>query len=573
MCLRILIVARVLGACLRFRALVWRVCVFFVEAIGVVCAPRLLFTCWGVGACLSCECVIWGVWLIVAGFHVGVRGKAAGRVVRCGAKPGGCRLTGADGELTPHFASVAEGEAFLAEQEAAQRGGFTAGAGDGEAKTATLTECGDGSGLAVDAAGRWYRDDELVENMVEAVRDDGETVVLTGDDGVSVVSDGNTNIYVRGGSFGDLINVGYHSDYDTEDEIMSVVNDARVDRAFGLVVSQVGGDASIRVMGDYVEPGNPTHVTPSYVEDLWNRASVGVASGETKIVSMMGEARVGMLTGKARVGQMSGESRINTVESGGGVNYMLGRAHVGEVRSHRREDGYMEHGRIGTMTGEASVEIVRDSGFVGEVRERASVHGVFSGGRVMEVKDDARVNMVVSGGVVEHVTDNARVGEVWRGGGVDKVDGKGAAVMNVGSGGRVGLVTGGATVVDVGSSDASEACVVGSVDSSSKVSLIDCWADVTYECGESNMSPARAREFVAKRLHDDATGIGGECLARANGDNPYSRSNVRLRVRDAQGRVVDVPDVDGVLRELVEVDDDEREMMWEHMMGSPDSNR
>ena len=39
---------------------------------------------------------------------------------------------------------------------------------------------------------------------------------------------------------------------------------------------------------------------------------------------------------------------------------------------------------------------------------------------------------------------------MWRGGSVDKVDGKGAAVMNVGSGGRVGAVTGGATVVDAG---------------------------------------------------------------------------------------------------------------------------
>ena len=124
---------------------------------------------------------------MVAGFHVGVRGKAAGRVVRCGAKPGGCRLTGADGEPTPHFSSLSEGEAFLAEQESAQRGGFTAGAGDGEAKTAALTECGDGSGLAVDAAGRWYRDGALVENMVETVREDDETVVLAGDDGVSVV--------------------------------------------------------------------------------------------------------------------------------------------------------------------------------------------------------------------------------------------------------------------------------------------------------------------------------------------------------------------------------------------------
>ena len=153
----------------------------FVVAIGVVCAHRLLFTCWGVSARLSCDRVIG-------------------------------RLTGADGEPTPHFASLSEGEAFLSEQEAAQRGGFTAGAGDGEAKTAALTECGDGSGLAVDAAGRWYRDGALVENMVEAVRDDDVIVVLAKGDGASVISDGNTNVDVRGGSFGALVNVGYHPD-------------------------------------------------------------------------------------------------------------------------------------------------------------------------------------------------------------------------------------------------------------------------------------------------------------------------------------------------------------------------
>ena len=45
-----------------------------------------------------------------------------------------------------------------------------------------------------------------------------------------------------------------------------------------------------------------------------------------------------------------------------------------------------------------------------------------------------------------------------------------------------------------------------------------------------------------------------------------------LRVRECD-RVRDVPDVDGVLCELAEVDDDERELMWECMMGSPNSNR
>lgn len=61
----------------------------------------------------------------MAGFHIGVRGKAAGQVVRCAAREGACKLTGADGEPTPHFASIADGEAYLAEQENAEKGGFT----------------------------------------------------------------------------------------------------------------------------------------------------------------------------------------------------------------------------------------------------------------------------------------------------------------------------------------------------------------------------------------------------------------------------------------------------------------
>ena len=71
----------------------------------------------------------------MAGFHVGVRGKAAGRVVRCSAKAGACKLMGADGAPTPHFASPAEGEAFLADRDAASRGGFTVRAGGGSERT------------------------------------------------------------------------------------------------------------------------------------------------------------------------------------------------------------------------------------------------------------------------------------------------------------------------------------------------------------------------------------------------------------------------------------------------------
>ena len=143
--------------------------------------------------------------------------------------------------------------------------------------------------------------------------------------------------------------------------------------------------------------------------------------------------------------------------------------------------------------------------------------------------------------------------------------------MNVGSGGRVGVVTGGGVVVGVGVSGAIEPCVVELVGSSSRVSLLDCWAGVMCECGGSDVSVARAREFVVERLSDDATGIGGVCLVCAYGDNPFERSNVCLRVCDAEGRVVDVPDVDGVLSVLIGVVDDECGLVWGSMMGSADS--
>ena len=540
---------------LRCAACVWGV---FLAAIVVLLGERVE-PCWR-GLSRARVLFSYGVvevFLVAVKWHVNGENKPG----KCVAPAGRCPF-GAD---TPHYGTKREAQAAAEELIARESAGF-----GGEAKARSLTCCPGGSGLAVDAAGRWYRDGVLVEDMVEAVNDEGEPVMFTDEDfRGSVVSDAQTDVRIHAGKIDDLVNVGCYS----EDMNMSMIGgDASVNRAFGVSVNYVGDNAHVSLMGDYWEPGDESSFpTSSQVEDVRDHAVIDAVGGETRIFGMMGYGNIGVLTDSASVDEMSDRSHIRTVDSGS-VDYMMGNASVSNVCSRRRADGSMAHGRIGDMSGESSAGTVRDYGFVGEVRESATVDGVFSHGRVMVARDNARVNLVASGGVVEHVTGDARVGEVWRGGIVDKVDGKGAAVMNVGSGGRVGAVTGGATVVDVGSSDASEACVVESVDSSSKVSLIDCWADVTYECGEVDVSPARAREFVVKRLHDDATGIGSACLERANGDNPYSRSNVRLRVRDADGRVVNVPDVDGVLRELVEVDDDEREMMWESMMGSPDGD-
>ena len=50
---------------------------------------------------------------------------------------------GADGGPVPHFSSVAEGEAFLAERDAAQRGGFTVRAGGGAERTREYPTAGE----------------------------------------------------------------------------------------------------------------------------------------------------------------------------------------------------------------------------------------------------------------------------------------------------------------------------------------------------------------------------------------------------------------------------------------------
>lgn len=115
----------------------------------------------------------------MAGFHIGVRGKAAGQVVRCTAREGACKLTGADGEPTPHFASLADGEAFLAEQENADKGGFTPAASSNADVTGGDTGASDASAddetadinydkIAADAADIHDRAFESLENVIHA---------------------------------------------------------------------------------------------------------------------------------------------------------------------------------------------------------------------------------------------------------------------------------------------------------------------------------------------------------------------------------------------------------------------
>ena len=275
-----------------------------------------------------------GVWLVVAGFHVGVRGKAAGRVVRCGAKPGGCRLTGADGEPTPHFSSLSEGEAFLAEQEAAQRGGFT-----GSASTdAVSSVVGDGRAIAWDDA-RACVGTVSVPNGTLVVGPSADSGVparlVRGLVGSERFGD-DWRVPVGGRAFGDDVSVqGTCVVEDARDVLFThVTNGALVGEARGVRFEHVYAGGMVgeakhcfigSVGGGEVSPGVPGGGSVSVVTD---GSAVGCVAGDE-----YGKAHVGRVEGGSHVSAVladgsvdivSGGSRVDLVEGAGGVPAEIG---------------------------------------------------------------------------------------------------------------------------------------------------------------------------------------------------------------------------------------------------------
>lgn len=451
---------------------------------------------------------------------------------KCSAGAGKCPF-GAD---TPHFGTKREAEAAAEELIARESAGF-----GGEAKVPALTECGDGSGLAVDAAGRWYRDGALVENMVESVSDEGEPVLFTdGEFHGSIVSDAETDVRIHAGQIDDLVNVGCYSNYDDGMNMSMIGGDATVERAFGVSVGYVGDDAHVGLLTDHREPGDTSSfATLSQVDDMRDRAVIDVVSGDTRIFGMMHESRIGELTGTAGVDEMSGASHIGEVDSHAGVDYMLGDSRVGKVR-----------GRASMLRENSHVSVVHDGGFVEEVH------------------DDASVKFVIERGRVKGVYENGRVEIVRRGGSVGSVNGEGAMVVTVGIGGTVEQLRDGATIFEVGDYHAPDCATVGSVDESSKIGLIDCGADITFDyAGEKDVTPERASVLLAERLRGDGTSVSTVCAHRMRGAS-YGDPNVTLRVRDGDGNVVEASHLGDILRGLPDVTSVERDGMRKTVEGS-----
>lgn len=259
--------------------------------------------------------------------------------------------------------------------------------------------CGDGWGLAVDVAGRWYRGGALVESVVGAVGDAGEPVMITGDEFCgSVVSNVETGVGIHAGRISGLVNVGCDANRGDGMSMLMVGGGVTVGRAFGVSVGYVGDGAHIGLLMGRRGPGDDSLFgVLSWVDGMRDRAVIDAVTGDTRVFGMMYESRVGVVDGGVSVDEMSGKSCIGVVASGGGVDYMLGDASVGKVC-----------GRASMVCGRSYVDYVMDGGFVEGVHDDASVDSVAFRGCVKGVCEGGRVVLVGAGGVVERVSGSAR---------------------------------------------------------------------------------------------------------------------------------------------------------------------
>lgn len=352
----------------------------------------------------------------MAGFHVGVRGKAAGRVVRCSAKAGACRLVGADGELTPHFGSVAEGEAFLAEQEAAQRGGFTASsAASGGAVAGAV---GDGRGISWDDA----------RACVGTVSAPNGTLVVgpSADSGVParlvrglVGAEPFGNMWrvpAGGRAFGDDVSVrGLTVVEDARDVLFqhvtggALVGEARGARFESVYAGGMVGEAKRcfvgSVGGGEVSPGVPGGGSVSVVTD---GSAVGCVAGDE-----YGRAHVGRVEGGSHVSAVLADGSVDIVSGGSRVDLVEGAdgavATVGVVDADSRVGVLGEYARVGFVVEADSVSDSKDAARLLDARLRRESSDGYGGGG-LRVSEGVRRSLYSGEGVSAALSVVARDG-------------------------------------------------------------------------------------------------------------------------------------------------------------------
>lgn len=300
------------------------------------------------------------MWACVVGLLAGLCG-----VVR---RAGACRLTGAGGGPTPRFASVSEGERWLAERGSAQRGGFTAAGAIAPGSTGVVSGAvGDGRGIAWDDA----------RACVGAVSAPNGTLVV----GPSADSGAPARL-VRGlvgaGPFGSMWRVpvgGRAYGDDVSVRGLTVVEDAR-DVLFQHVT---GGAAVGEARGARFEHvyaggmvGEAKHCFIGGVGG--GEVSPGVQGGGSVSVVTDGSA-VGLVAGdeygKAHVGRCQGGSHVSAVLADGCVDSVVHGSRVGLV-----EGAYGVPAEIGVVDVDSCVGVVGGGARVGFAVDAGSVDGL-----------------------------------------------------------------------------------------------------------------------------------------------------------------------------------------------------
>ena len=322
---------------------------------------------------------------------------------------------GADGGPVPHFASLEEGERWLAEREAAQRGGFTGSAASTDAVSSVV---GDGRGIAWDDARACVGTVSAPNGtlVVGPSADSGAPARLVrGLVGSERFGD-DWRVPAGGRAFGDDVSVqGTCVVEDARDVLFQhVTNGALVGEARGVRFESVYAGGMVgeakhcfigSVGGGEVSPGVPGGGSVSVVTD---GSAVGCVAGDE-----YGKAHVGRVEGGSHVSAVladgsvdivSGGSRVDLVEGAGGAV-----ATVGVVDADSRVGVLGEYARVGFVVEADSVSDSKDAARLLDARLRRESSDGYGGGG-LRVSEGVRRSLYSGEGVSAALSVVARDG-------------------------------------------------------------------------------------------------------------------------------------------------------------------
>ena len=340
-------------------------------------------------------------------------------MVRCSAKAGACRLVGADGEPAPHFGSVAEGEAFLADRDAASRGGFTGSAVSAGGAGVVSGAVGDGRAVAWDDAracvgsvsvpngalvlgpsAAWGAPARLVRGLVGA-----EPL-------------GNLWLVpVQGRAFGDDVDARGVAVVESARDVAfahvtggALVGEARGCRFESVYAGGMVGEAKHCFIGSIgggeLYDGVPGGGSMSIVSD---GSVVGTVAGDE-----YGQAHVGRVEGRSHVSAVLAFGSVDSVSGGSRVDLIEGAdsegvAVVGVVDVDSRVGVLGEYARVGFAVEADSVSDSKDAARLLDARLRRESSDGYGGGG-LRVSEGVRRSLYSGEGVSVALSVVARDG-------------------------------------------------------------------------------------------------------------------------------------------------------------------